>query len=168
MLKCRWITGSLFDLSMINASIKFFYNLSAGCGQLLLGMVTAQAAPREIRRFCRTGQRLAGLAAYGRRSWSLPTLPVLAVIWINCEQGPVPTIMNRGGALPRSCVRRACIGAFRTNVLSRSAGVLLCGGICVLNHLLMPPISCYQPRWGIGVVVSIGESRGISLLKLPH
>lgn len=60
---------------------------------------------------------------------------------INCEQGAVPTIMNRGGFAEKLRADWQWVIPLPENIDIESAGPLLCGGITVFKPLLMHHIT---------------------------
>ena len=67
---------------------------------------------------------------------------------INCEQGAVPTIMNRGGFAEKLRADWQWVIPLPENIDIESAGPLLCGGITVFKTTVNAPYHCHQPRWG--------------------
>ncbi len=82
---------------------------------------------------------------------------------INCEQGAVPTIMNRGGFAEKLRADWQWVIPLPENIDIESAGPLLCGGITVFNPLLMHHITATS-RVG---VIGIGGLGHIAI-KLLH
>ena len=82
---------------------------------------------------------------------------------INCEQGAVPTIMNRGGFAEKLRADWQWVIPLPENIDIESAGPLLCGGITVFKPLLMHHITATS-RVG---VIGIGGLGHIAI-KLLH
>lgn len=65
---------------------------------------------------------------------------------INCQEGAVPTILNRGGFAEKLRAGWQWVIPLPENIDMASAGPLLCGGITVFTAI-DAPYYCYQPRW---------------------
>ena len=82
---------------------------------------------------------------------------------INCEQGAVPTIMNRGGFAEKLRADWQWVIPLPENIDIESAGPLLCGGITVFKPLLMHHITATS-RVGVIGIGGLGHI-AIKLLK---
>lgn len=146
------------DLSMIDNEWGFSqYPLVAG--HEVIGRVVALGSAAQDKGL-QVGQRV-GIGWTARSCGHCDTC--ISGNQINCEQGAVPTIMNRGGFAEKLRADWQWVIPLPENIDIESAGPLLCGGITVFKPLLMHHITATS-RVG---VIGIGGLGHIAI-KLLH